>query len=91
MRLLERILEDVTRTNLDYDNKQFTLSFSAGITEYRDVSVTATRYCRSVSRPGTRAIRCWLLHSLGEKAMSTQEVEKLLKDIKRGMGKPKGK
>jgi diguanylate cyclase (GGDEF)-like protein len=38
MRLLERILEDVTSTNLDYDTKQFTLSFSAGITEYYDAA-----------------------------------------------------
>ena len=35
-RLIERILEDVIRTHLEYENKQIALSFSAGITEYYD-------------------------------------------------------
>ncbi|MGB5298668.1 MAG: sensor domain-containing diguanylate cyclase [Thiogranum sp.] len=35
-RLIERILEDVTRAHLEYENKQIALSFSAGITEYYD-------------------------------------------------------
>jgi diguanylate cyclase (GGDEF)-like protein len=35
-RLVERILKDVTRTHLEYENKQIALSFSAGITEYYD-------------------------------------------------------
>jgi GGDEF domain-containing protein len=34
--LIERILEDVTRTHLEYENKKIGLSFSAGITEYYD-------------------------------------------------------
>jgi len=34
--LIERILEDVTRAHLEYENKQIALSFSAGITEYYD-------------------------------------------------------
>ena len=34
--LVERILRDVTRTHLEYENEQIALSFSAGITEYYD-------------------------------------------------------
>jgi diguanylate cyclase (GGDEF)-like protein len=35
-RLLERILKDVTRTLVQYEDKQIALSFSAGVTEYYD-------------------------------------------------------
>ena len=34
--LVERILKDVTRKHLEYENTQIALSFSAGITEYID-------------------------------------------------------
>ncbi|MEA2080496.1 MAG: diguanylate cyclase, partial [Pseudomonadota bacterium] len=35
-RLLDRILKDVTRTPVQYEDKQIPLSFSAGVTEYYD-------------------------------------------------------